>query len=524
MRQFYFKQLNITTRDLQTMKWSTVIERLVELQDTGRYRIQINGDTLNAKNIAQRIMRKENYMIAMVNHEILPIGSEFYGNSWFLGKILEKMIEICILDQLFNDRFILKREFVNQPHRLRRRFRLFGIVSFLLLPFSLGFMFIYFFLKYAQEFHLKQNYLGPRGWSPHSLWQFREFNELEHFFERRTRASMKHADAYIKQFPTPIPTTIASGISFISGSFLGVLLLFTLLDEAIVFHIKFLGRDLVWYVAILTGILAVARTLVPPVEDTVFNPSAAMRRLVAYTHHLPGKWRNKAHTYDCRDEFSQLFQYKVVLLLREITCILSTPYILFFVLPHEADRIIEFVSSHTAFVKGVGDVCIFSELDIQTHGDPLYGGMNLKGFQAKDGKLEKSWLNFNTNYNIHNNPTRNSGEDVDGGSEAKDETSNLHKRLVEFQQQKVGSSNADAISVPNMNMVSALNMTNSITDADIANFMHSDLPSGSISSDKGMFESNHAAAIPLDKIEFENQENYFYWLEEYRDSREKELP
>mmetsp|Transcript_14643 Transcript_14643/g.17101 ORF Transcript_14643/g.17101 Transcript_14643/m.17101 type:complete len:734 (-) Transcript_14643:1005-3206(-) len=512
IRQFYHKQLNISTRNLQTMKWRTVIERVVDLQVSGKYRILINGDTLNAKNVAQRIMRKENYFIALVNHNILPFGSGLLGQTWFLGNFLEKILEICVLDRMFSDRFILRREFVNQPQKLRRRFIQCGILTLVTLPFSLGFMFIYFFLRYAQEFHLKQNYLGPRWWSPHALWQFREFNELDHLFEKRTRAAMKYADAYIKQFPTPIPTTIASGFSFISGSFLGVLLLFTLLDEAIVFHIKLGGRDLVWYVAVLTGILALARALVPPVEDTVFNPSAAMRKLVAYTHYLPEKWRSSVHTYDVRDEFSQLFQYKVVLLLREITCVLSTPYILCFVLPCKAEGIIEFISSHTTFVKGIGDVCVFSELDIERHGDPLYGGKNQKGFQAKDGKLEKSWLNFNTNYRKFSPASR----EMENEPEAKND---LRNRLVRFQQEKTG---AYGLHSPKELVPSTL--SSSVVDSDIANFMHSDLPDGSISSERGMFESAHAANIPLDKVAFDNQENYFFWLEEFRDSNEKELP
>lgn len=489
MRQFYFNYLHITTRDLQTMKWSTVVERLLKLQSSGKYRIQINGDNLSAKSIAQRIMRKENYLVAMVNHEVLPLGSASCSTQWYLGTHLEKMIKVCVLDQLFDDRFTLKREFVNKPWLLRRRFAYYGALNFALLPFTFVFYVILFFLKYAEEFHSKQNYLGPRWYTPHALWVLREFNEVEHYFESRTAASVAHSDRYIKQFPTPLPTAIASGFSFILGSLVAILLIFTLLDDSILLHVTLMERNLLWYFAILSGLVAVARSFIPAVGETEFKPYQAMRKAVAFTHHMPKGWTDRVHTYDVLDSFSTMYQYKVALLAKEIVCIFTTPIVLCFILTRYASEITDFIAKHTVYIEGVGDVCVFSELNIEEHGNHLYGGKNSarKGtrFYTFDGKLEKSWLNFYTKH-----PLQADGRKVESGS--------LLDKLHEFQKQQIDARGQEVLTA-SMSSSTAFDVDPTVK-------------AGSSSA----FQSAASITMPLKTSQFQNAENYFYWLEEFR--------
>ncbi len=37
-----------------------------------------------------------------------------------------------------------------------------------------------------------------------------------------------------------------------------------------------------------------------------------MRNVLAQIHYMPDSWKGNAHTYKVRDEFAQLFQYKIV--------------------------------------------------------------------------------------------------------------------------------------------------------------------------------------------------------------------
>lgn len=589
IRCFYVRRLGVTTRLLQTMDWSEVVDRMIQVQERGEYPIQINGSSFTAKDVIMRIMRRENYMIAMMSESVLPVGTSLYArDSWFLGKNLELMLDLTILEPLFDEQHNLRRHDLN-PKALQRRFKFFGSLCLLLVPFSIGFMFIYSFLKYAEEFHSKRNYLGPRTWSPFALWKFREFNEVKHLFSRRTVASMKHADLYIRQFPTPLPTVVAGGVSFIVGAFVAVLMLFTLMDESILLHITLGGRDLVWYIAIFSGVLAISRSLVPPAEELVFNPDKAMRRVVAYTHFLPDAWRSRTHTYDVRDNFSDYFQYKAVLLLRELLGILTTPYILLVVLPPRAQLISEFIQARTVSVDGIGELCIYSLMDLSAHGDRRYGSegnrvdtdlgrfVRVDGHSAvrADGKLEKSWLNFRLSY-----PNWQDDQAVDPS---------LDDRLAAFQREMVSTSlmrsqkfgdEEDTSHFASPHQAAGFESFNrrspsssSVLDSsqELHDQRHRLSMSGSFAAttaaidldrkrrerlhsrnqgndsvhsraykplytaasttrqlgetaDHDYFGASEMAILPLDTFRYPSAENYFYWLEEYRDNLEEPQP
>jgi hypothetical protein len=55
-----------------TMEWHEVVQRLLEKQGSGEYRVSINRH-LTAHDIASRIMRRENFLIALFNMGILDL-------------------------------------------------------------------------------------------------------------------------------------------------------------------------------------------------------------------------------------------------------------------------------------------------------------------------------------------------------------------------------------------------------------------------------------------------------------------
>ena len=76
-------------------------------------------------------------------------------------------LQFCILNPMFNQKYEINREFLERgAHILRRRFFWVGVANFILMPFTLIFMLVYFFMKHAEELHSKKDYLGPREWSP----------------------------------------------------------------------------------------------------------------------------------------------------------------------------------------------------------------------------------------------------------------------------------------------------------------------------------------------------------------------
>jgi autophagy-related protein 9 len=55
-----------------TLEWHEVVSRLLEKQRTGEYRVSINKE-ITAHDVACRIMRRENFLIACLNRGILNL-------------------------------------------------------------------------------------------------------------------------------------------------------------------------------------------------------------------------------------------------------------------------------------------------------------------------------------------------------------------------------------------------------------------------------------------------------------------
>ena len=80
-------------------------------------------------------------------------GSRRYG-TWsasteqqFLTRNLEWSLHVCVLHDMFNDKFTVRREFLADEVGLRRRFIMAGLVQLALMPFLLVFMVMQFFLQ-----------------------------------------------------------------------------------------------------------------------------------------------------------------------------------------------------------------------------------------------------------------------------------------------------------------------------------------------------------------------------------------
>ena len=100
------------------------LSRAIPLQAQKTTRLCIVRD-LTEHDIVSRIMRKENFLIGMLNRGVLALHIALPGlrTQFMLTKTLEWNLHWCILDAMFNDEFRIRPEFVNNPRALERRFR-----------------------------------------------------------------------------------------------------------------------------------------------------------------------------------------------------------------------------------------------------------------------------------------------------------------------------------------------------------------------------------------------------------------
>jgi len=401
IKQFYNKELQIKEDEIETVEWREIVKKLVKIP-----RLCIFKEEMTPLDIANRIMRKDNYLIAIINKDILNLKFPGFKKRNFVTKTIEWGISYTIFTYLFDYNNIINKDVLDATKSaelargLRFRFRMMGLLGLIASPFIFIFLLVYFVFQYGEQLHNKPNTFAMRQWSPLARWKFRELNELPHVFQKRLKASFLLAEHYVSSFPMFTLTILARFVSFVIGSLVGVLLLFSIWDEDSLFTLELTpGRSAVWFVGIGGTVVAACRSLIPD-EHTILDPEQAMEELVQFTHYLPKKWRGRTHTSKVLKEFMQLFDYRFLIFTQEVLSVLFAPFILIFSLPQSSDRVIEFFRTFTVNEPGVGYICKFASFPLGELGNAKYGAdsSSIKRNRTKQGKMEKSFLNFKANH------------------------------------------------------------------------------------------------------------------------------
>ncbi|KIM30981.1 hypothetical protein M408DRAFT_327891 [Serendipita vermifera MAFF 305830] len=451
MRAFYTHLLKIPDVDISTLPWSTVVTRIGAIRDENPITAIGNNATasnenqgtgtakLDAHDIANRIMRQENYLIALFNKDLLNLELPFppivqttlamagiyqkgskddksSNRGTTLTRALEWNLRFCLMDYLFDSSGRVKDAFLKEKSRdvlikgLQTRFIFMGCLNVLFIPFIIPYLLIYSFFRYFEEAQKNPATISGRRYTPYAEWKFREFNELPHLFTRRLDTSYPTANMYLNQYPNTAVSHIARFVSFIAGSFAGVLILGSLLDPDLVLNFEIThGRTVLFWIGVFGGILAVTRGMITD-GHLVFDPEILMKEVIRHTHYMPEGWKGELHSQKVHQEFSQLFTMKVAVFVQEILSVILTPIILTLSLPLCAPAIIDFFREFTIHVDTLGYVCSFAVFDFKRHGNIKFGAPSFgeggiddnrrdgwqedERLQSKDGKMEKSFLAF----------------------------------------------------------------------------------------------------------------------------------
>ncbi|GAA5982960.1 hypothetical protein JCM11641_006897 [Rhodosporidiobolus odoratus] len=461
MKEFYEELLEVPESDIQTIPWPSIVTRLSALRASHPSALSSrsssstahpatsssSAERLDAHDIANRIMRAENYLIALFNKSLLdtslplplllqkPAGWIFGpdidkkdpdgrrrrdGRKKRLGKnmltkVLEWNLDVCLMGVLFGRDGQVRRGFLSERNRgelvegLKRRFILMGLINAVFAPFIVVYLLLYSFFRYFEEYHKNPTTLSTRNFTPLAGWKFREFNELPHHFHHRLLLARPLADAYLSQYPKAKTALVSRFIAFLAGSFAAVLILFSLIDPDAFLHFEITeGRTVVFWIGILGAVVAAARGMGDEGESLGEGRAGErMRELVEVTGYEPREWRGRLHSAEVHVSFSKLFPLKISLFCQEILSVLITPLVLWYTLPNCAGEIVDFFREFTVHVDGLGYVCSFAVFDFKRHGDPNFGAPTpareeevtqsqprSKRYRSTEGKMEKSFLNF----------------------------------------------------------------------------------------------------------------------------------
>lgn len=442
MHDFYLHLLNIPDSDMQTISWQEIVARIMALRDANpltvekvstpvhQYLGSQSKQRLDAHDIANRLMRKENYLIALFNKEILDLTLPvpFLRGRQLFSRTIEWNLHYCILDFIFSPDGQIQQLVLKETKRrqlsdaLRSRFLFAGFMNVICAPVIVVYLLIVYFFKYfnvrclteiidcfplilAQEYQKNPATLGSRQYTPLAEWKFREFNELQHLFTNRVNMSYPFAQRYIEQFPKVKMVQLSRFIAFVAGAIVSVLALASVIDPEL-----FLGfeitkdRTVLFYLGVMGTLWAVAHGGIPP-DNLVFDPEYALRNVIDYTHYMPSQWKDRLHSDEVKKEFSELYQMKVIIFLEEVLSIIVTPFVLWFSLPQCSDRIIDFFREFTVHVDGLGYVCSFAVFDFKKGvGAAPHGATNAADglrddyYSTKHGKMAASYYGFLDNY------------------------------------------------------------------------------------------------------------------------------
>ncbi len=364
----------VTARYGLKMSWPDVLER-----------VRRHHSHLDASGVVNRIMRKDNYLIALAHHGMLDVS--FGGWRFPYCNVFETSLHLCVLNKMFTDQYQLRERFLYDKEALARHFFRCGLVQLLLSPFLVLFIVCHFFMRHIQDWHAQRNYFGPRVYGMYGKLRLREYNELPHLLERRIALSYKDAHRYTQAFPNPALAAVCKAIMFVSGSLVTLLLLFTVLEESILVRVTLGGHQLLFYLTLLSTVFAASRACVPSSDKPVrYSPEECLERVAEHTHHFPDAWKGRCHTDQVRQEFAQLYRYKLLLLWDEILGTLMCPWVLMFHYSRCAGSLLDFLREHTNSTSSMGAICSYGSFQI------------LCNSVLGDQKMSSSLLSFSQSY------------------------------------------------------------------------------------------------------------------------------
>ncbi|XP_045470164.1 autophagy-related protein 9A isoform X1 [Harmonia axyridis] len=410
IKQFYNTALKIEEADLDNYVWQDVQKKIIAAQS--EFSMCVHKRELTELDIHHRILRQQNYFIAMVNKHLIPprLNIPFLGDVlyWSIGFQLNlRFILFHFPWGAFKDSWHLRDEYrkatlkTDLANQLKLSIRLFAIGNLILcIPIFLW-QFVYSYC-YNSDFIVRKVpwEFATRNWSLYGKQYLRHFNELDHELDIRLNKAHKPASRYLELFFSPLNAIIAQTIQILVASTLMAFYVLTLIHE----DILAIGNAVLIF-TIASVIIIVCKSQMPK-EHVPNSPDILLANVLVHTHYLHQEWQSKAHTAKVRTEFERLFQLRIQGIIEDLISPFMTPFLLFFYVAPKSKDIVDFFYNFTVSVTGVGDVCSFAVMDIRKHGNPDWHHKNVHDrevptqfAQAEDGKVELSLLHFK-----HTNP------------------------------------------------------------------------------------------------------------------------
>jgi autophagy-related protein 9 len=428
VHNFYHHLLDIPDRDIQTVSWQFVVSKLMVLRDSNaqtatnltpaqkKFLAGQSKQRMDAHDIANRLMRRENYWIAMINKDVLDctLNLPYLGKTTFYSRVLEWGISICLMDFVFDDLGQVKQTFRSYTRRkelveiLKNRFRTAGFLALIFsAPLALASVALRFLRSYT-EYQKNPSLLSTRKFSLLAEWKIRDYNEVSHLFHRRKRMAYPYADQYLQQFPKDKTNQFFRFLAFIPGSFAAILGVITFLDPEMFLTFNIGGHTVLFLIGVFTTAFVLCRGVASDEDEELWGPEISMNNVIDCIHYCPDSWKTKLHSDEVRADFAGMYKLEAVLFIEEIIGVFLTPFILMWTLPKTAEQLVDFFREFTIHVDGLGTICSFAEFNFRNDGKvmPRPGQRAANGtadlredyYADSNNKLMRSYISFLDHY------------------------------------------------------------------------------------------------------------------------------
>jgi autophagy-related protein 9 len=372
IRNFYRDTLCIPEWMIQTIKWEEIVNKLY---------LKYHNNTLNVYNIANRINIQDNYMVSIIDNDIIKLDC--------ITNLMEWNLTYCILHKIFNDESKIHTDIFHNKEKyiesIKSRLKFVSVLNFIFMPFILIFIIFLNFFEYGATFYNKPSSIISYTWTKKGKWIIRDYNELYHNFHERLKKAEKPSIEYRNQFPNKLLETLLEFIVFTISSLFITLLILSFANENILVNLYLHGRSILWYLTIFGSVLTFCKALIT--NKIICYPQEKMIEIKKYIDCVPDHWIENSHSKETKKEFNSLFEYKISNIIRNICYTILVPFQMWNIY-FKVDSIVTFIVDNSVKHHIMGYICkdsIFDNIETNTNLKTRQSYINFKN-------VNKEWL------------------------------------------------------------------------------------------------------------------------------------
>ena len=421
IKNIYDYRLKIKQSELEHIKFDQIIHRLIILQDKESFcRIKEN---LTKYDIISRIMRKDNYMLALftnniidskikfslkipfIQKKIFDFNFEIFSNFLYT-KINESVIDFALnsMDKRVNVNFISL-----QTLRLKLIFFMFCECIFLIPSIFLKIIF-WIFIN-ADNIKSNRN-ITNKIWDRKNLILFRNYNELQHYFDYRITTSYKYLELFNNCFKSKqrLFNIVKRFLKLITGSILFIIFMISFFDNRLLTDMTIFGKNFVW-LSIIVGVI-ISITNSEEEKDLKENPYTCLsdnndkkflagnyldcdnrvvyyKKLINCLINIPEEWSLAENFSKVNKEINNNYEMSFLMIVKEILSMVFFP-VVWIKLIFNADEIRKFIIKNSCNFPDLGTICCFSYFNFENYKRNRAGSSRFVDYNFNDKKFLNS--------------------------------------------------------------------------------------------------------------------------------------